>query len=44
MWAVIAKLLIQAAMWCLHNPAKVEFAIEEIHTIAEDIYAAKQAK
>ena len=37
MLQVIGKLLLRAAIWCMHNPAKVEESFEAIHGLVEEL-------
>lgn len=44
MWAVIGKYLVQAGIWALSNPDKVENGIADVHALVDAIHAAKQVK
>lgn len=41
MWAVIGKYAIQVALWCFHNPVKVEEGLAAAKTVFDELHAAK---
>jgi hypothetical protein len=43
-YATLGRIFLKVALWCLHNPAKVDAGLADIHSLVNELHPFKPAK